>query len=83
MSQKKVDLHKEQKKNREQIAKKEHRKHVLEGTVGVLIAVAIVGWLGYSVYIRAEESAASTVTETSLDVTSLDDYLNSIGETEE
>ncbi len=83
MSQKKVDLHKEQKKNREKIARQRRRRHVLEGIVGVLIGIAVVGWLGFSIYQQAEESQAATVTETSIDVTSLDDYINGLYDTDE
>ena len=48
MSQAKVDRYKEEKKNRKQTIKKEKRNRVLGRTLGVVIAAAIVCWIGFS-----------------------------------
>lgn len=78
MSQKKVDEYKRQKANREQIMKKEKRMRALSRCVAVLVLVAIVGWLGYSVYGQVEKSQEAKVTETVMDASAIDGYLNGL-----
>lgn len=58
MSQKKVDEYKKQKKNRAKILKKEKRVLFLEKLLGVVIAAAVVFWIGFSIY-RYGGSAAN------------------------
>ena len=55
MSQAKVDRYKEEKKNRKQTIKKEKRNRVLGRTLGVVIAAAIVCWIGFSGYSYYQE----------------------------
>ncbi len=50
MSQAKVDRQKEYKKNRKQIMAKEKRQRTFGKAIAYLVAVAILGGLGYSVY---------------------------------
>lgn len=78
MSQKKVDKYKEQKANREQIKKREKRMLLLEKCVAVVVAIVIVGWLGYSAYGKIQDSKSSEVTETVMDATAVNDYLAEI-----
>lgn len=78
MSQKKVDQYKEQKANREKIKKREKRILLLEKCVAVVVAVAIVGWLGYSTYGKIQDSKNSEVTETVMDATAVNDYLTEL-----
>lgn len=80
MSQAKVDRYKEEKKNRKQTIKKEKRNRILERTVGVLIAAAIVCWIGFSVYSYYQEKKPTTKTE--LSMTALNDYLSSLSSTD-
>lgn len=56
MSQAKVDKYKKNKANRQKIMKKEKWMHTLEMTVIALVCVAFVGWVGYSIYAKAEAS---------------------------
>ena len=76
MSQAKVDRYKEEKKNRKQTMKKEKRNRVLARTVGVVIAAAIVCWIGFSGYSYYQEKKPTTKTEISM--TALNDYLGSL-----
>lgn len=78
MSQKKVDQYKEQKANREKIKKREKRILLLEKCVAVVVAVAIIGWLGYSTYGKIQDSKNSKVTETVMDATAVNDYLTEL-----
>jgi len=48
MSQAKVDRYKQEKANRKETIKKEKREHAIRKTVVAIVAVAIVGWFGYS-----------------------------------
>ncbi|WP_296116617.1 hypothetical protein [uncultured Eubacterium sp.] len=76
MSQAKVDRYKEEKKNRKQTIKKEKRNRVLARTVGVVIAAAIVCWIGFSGYSYYQAKKPTTKTEISM--TALNDYLGSL-----
>ena len=64
MSQAKVDRYKEEKKNRKQTIKKEKRNRVLGRTLGVVIAAAIVCWIGFSGYSYYQEKKPMTKTKT-------------------
>ncbi len=77
MSQEKVNRYKEEKANRKQILAKEKRhKHMLQ-FVGIVIALALVCWLGYSVYDMATRPDTSALT---INTTALDEYLNGLSE---
>ena len=78
MSQKKVDNYKKSKANRSKEQKKELFYDWLEKVVGVLVCVALVAWIGYSVYDKVEEKKGSVVAETSVDVSALENYLSEL-----
>lgn len=80
MSQAKVDRYKEEKKNRKETIKKEKRKRVLGKTVGVIIAAAIVCWIGFSGYSYYQEKKPMTKTE--LSTAALNDYMSSLSATD-
>ncbi|SHJ35460.1 hypothetical protein [Hespellia stercorisuis] len=50
MSQEKVERYKEEKANRKKIAQKQKFMNIVRKTVLSLVALALVGWLGYSAY---------------------------------
>lgn len=50
MSQEKVDRYKKEKANRKSIMKKEKAANVLRKCVVGLVALLLVGWVGYSAY---------------------------------
>ena len=76
MSQAKVDRYKEEKKNRKQTIKKEKRNRVLGRTLGVVIAAAIVCWIGFSGYSYYQE------TKTELSMTALNEYMSNLSSTD-
>ena len=76
MSQEKVNRYKEEKANRKQILAKEKRHKMYMRIGGGLIALALVCWLGYSVYDMATRPDTSEVT---INTTALDEYLVSLG----
>lgn len=78
MSQKKVDYYKAKKANRTKEQKKEKFYDWLEKVVGVLVCVALVAWIGYSVYDKIEEKQESVVTETTIDTSALDSYISGL-----
>ena len=75
MSQEKVDRYKEQKKNRKDIIKKEKRKVAIEKTIAGIVCLAIVVWLGYSIY---DLNIGSKTTTNEVDITAISDYLNEL-----
>lgn len=74
MSQQKVDQYKKEKYNRKQQLQKEKRQRFLYSIIGGVAAVAIVGWIGFSVYSRVEANRPVSYTEVSLDAIS--DYMS-------
>lgn len=82
MSQKKVDVYKQQKANREKIMKKEKLILRLEKLAALVVCVVALCWIGYSVYGKVTEGQAETKVETVMDTSALDDYLSGIAEAE-
>ena len=80
MSQKKVEQYKKEKANRKQALKKEKAQSFALRTAGVIVCVALIGWIGYSGYIKWESSQPAKSTEIVLDA--LSDYSNSLSEEE-
>ncbi len=78
MSQAKVDKYKESKANRKEIIKKEKQRHKLEKIGISVVAVLVVGWLGFSVYVSYLDSIPKETV--SINYTAIDDYLTSISE---
>ena len=85
MSQAKVDRYKEEKRNRQQIMKKEKRQLMLTKLCGGVLAALVVVWAGFSVYTTITGTSGSDadntpveVTEYALDATSLSDYISSL-----
>lgn len=80
MSQAKVDRNKENKANRKKIVAQEKRKHLAAVICGWVVAVAIVGWAGYSAYGVYEKSKPVETIYTNLDA--INEYTSSLNETE-
>ena len=75
MSQKKVDKYKNSKYSRNSALKKERAEFVLEMAAWILIAVLLVGWIGYSAYAKKE---ASVKVDTVMDTSALTDYISGL-----
>ena len=67
MSQKKVDKYKNNKYSRNSALKKERAEFVLEMAAWILIAVLLVGWIGYSAYAKIQAKEASVKVDTVMD----------------
>ena len=78
MSQEKVDRYKEQKRNRDKILKKEKRQARILKIGGIVVALVLVGWIGFSTYLRATDRSNATGKTYSVDTASLDEYLNNM-----
>lgn len=78
MSQKKVDAYKEEKKNRQQIMKKEKMARRLEAILAALICVALIGWFSYAVIMHARSSAPVETVTTTLDMGAVDEYVTGL-----
>ncbi len=76
MSQEKVNRYKEEKANRKQNVAKEKRKKAISKVVGVLAAVVIIGWVGYSAVDSYQSSQPREQVE--VDYTAVSDYLQSL-----
>ena len=84
MSQKKVDAYKQQKANRGKTLKKEKTIRKVQKAVSVVLGIAVVCWIGFSVYGKYEEAQEAIVKELEMDTTALDDYVSELMmETEE
>ena len=76
MSQAKVDRYKQEKANRKKIMAQEKRKHTLSVICGWVIAIALIGWAGYSGYQMYENSKPMETIYANLD--SINNYMESI-----
>ena len=75
MSQEKVNKYKEEKANRKEILAKEKRKNRMIKIGAGIVALALVGWLGYSVYDMATRPDISAI---EIDASALDEYQTSM-----
>ena len=78
MSQKKVDAYKAEKANREKIMKKEKLILTIEKLAALVAYMVAVCWIGYSVYGKVTEGQETVTTETVMDTSALDSYLNGL-----
>lgn len=78
MSQKKVDAYKAEKANREKIMKKEKLILTIEKLAALVLCIVAVCWIGYSVYGKVTEGQEDVKTETVMDTSALDSYLNGL-----
>ena len=78
MSQKKVDKYKNSKYSRNSALKKERAEFVLEMAAWILIAVLLVGWIGYSAYAKIQAKEASVKVDTVMDTSALTDYISGL-----
>ncbi len=81
MSQAKVDRYKQEKANRKSNMKKQKMLSRVRVTVAALVAVALVGWCGYSVYSRLE--ANKPAKETVIDYGVMNELDSALSETAE
>lgn len=79
MSQEKVDRYKEQKANRKKVMKKEKTMHAFRKSVVCVIAVGLVGWLGFSAYNVYLDNQPRL--EAAVDYSSITDYVQGISGT--
>lgn len=80
MSQKKVDEYKKNKVNRDKIAKKEKRMLFLEKTVGIVVCLLAVAWIGYSAYGKITENQETQTTQTEMDVSAINNYTSELAQ---
>ncbi len=81
MSQAKVDHNKELKKNRKKIVQKQKRSKIYARLCGVVVVLAIIGWIGYSAYgVYEEAHADDPLPVLSADTTAVDEYLSDLEE---
>ena len=78
MSQKKVDAYKARKGQRSKADKKERMLFGLEMFAWAFICVVIVGWIGYSAYVKVTGAKESVVQNTVMDTTALDNYISNL-----
>ena len=79
MSQKKVDKYKNNKFGQQCLRRRRTGEFVLE-MVGawILIAVLLVGWIGYSAYAKIQAKEASVKVDTVMDTSALTDYISGL-----
>ena len=79
MSQVKVDRNKELKKNRKKIVKRQKATRLAGQIGGCVLALAVVGWLGYSAYgVYEEAHADDPLPSTAVDLSAISDYISGL-----
>lgn len=68
MSQEKVNKNKKTKANRKALVRKKKIEYVASLFLVAVIAVAVVGWICYSVYNKVETAAAENITYTTYEL---------------
>ena len=86
MSQEKVDLKKEQKKNRKKLNRKAKVQRVVGTLCAILVFAAAIAWVGFSAYDKYQKNqealeAAAEVEYTPIDVSALSDYVSGLSNT--
>lgn len=76
MSQAKVDRYKEEKANRKQIMAKQKRNRIIGTVCAWVVAAAIVGWAGYSIYHVYEKNKPLETIYANLDA--VNDYMKAL-----
>lgn len=82
MSQEKVDRYKEYKANKQKIWKKEKRVRRLEYIAALVVAAALLGWFGFSVYQKVSDPGEQSAQVYTMDTTAVDEYLQGITQEE-
>ena len=80
MSQAKVDYNKEQKYNRKKLVKKQKVQRVVGTIAATVVAVALIGWVGFSMYNKQQDEKAAEITKLTLDSAALSDYTSSLND---
>ena len=82
MSQQKVDQKKLDKKNRKAIVKKRKIEEFLSMAIVAVIGLAIIGWVGFSIYtkVTTKDAADATYEYFDIDTSAIQDYLSSLSE---
>lgn len=80
MSQAKVDRYKEEKKNRAKIIQKEKRQWVAIKAGMSAVAIAVVAWVGISVYqnVTAPDSTNTTMESYTVNTSAVDDFISGL-----
>lgn len=80
MSQQKVDQKKLDKKNRRSILRKKKIEEIASIAVASIIGLAIVVWVGFSVYTKVQETAKANATYeyNEIDTSAIQDYLSDL-----
>lgn len=81
MSQEKVDRYKQEKANRKQIMRKQKAMGIVRKLILAVVAIALVGWLGYSAFDIYESGKERVVAEVNYDAVA--NYLNNMSTTTE
>lgn len=76
MSQKKVDQYKYEKTHRKEIMRKQKTMHAVRSVVMGVVALVLIGWLGYSAYGVYEDSQPRQ--EVVVDYSAFEGYVNSL-----
>ncbi|MCR4751404.1 MAG: hypothetical protein K5852_03825 [Eubacterium sp.] len=82
MSQAKVDYHKEQKRNRKQIMKKEKAVRRVEILILIVVLAALIGWFSYLVYgnVKAKSEANAPVVTKEMDLSAWENYTQNLAD---
>ena len=80
MSQAKVDQNKKNKANRKSILRKKKIESVLSLSCVCVVLIAVVGWIGYSIYNKAETAASENIEYSyyELSTDAITDYTNTL-----
>lgn len=79
MSQEKVDIHKQEKKNMKSTVAKRKLSNVLWAVIFTAVIALVAVWIGVSAYRSYKASQALTTEKVAVDVSPLDDFNTELG----
>lgn len=77
MSQEKVQRYKQEKANRKEIIKKQKRREKLIKAASAVVALVLIGWIGFSVY-DSITSAPAQGKNITVDMNSIEEYITGL-----
>lgn len=77
MSQEKVQRYKQEKANRKEIIKKQKRREKLIKAASAVVALVVIGWIGFSVY-DSITSAPAQGKNITVDMNSIEEYITGL-----
>lgn len=83
MSQEKVERNRERKANRKKLNRKKKITNITVSILTAIVCAGIIVWIGFSVYSKQTASKDDTVSKIGIDVSAINEYMDSLVEGEQ